>query len=351
MTNLIKYPSTDQFREAIRTIRDRAKYDNLPLPTVKFVGTVKLHGTSAGVVRDIETGETWFQSRERILTLDFDNAGFCAFAMGKTETWDYLFNRYLSIALENGLIPSIDSVKNIALNNEWACGNIQSGVALSQIPEKKLFLFSVRLVMKEGNDVWLPLDKVAIYDEELLKSLNSQRVYVITQFPTYEIEIDFNEPTKVQNDLVALVNQIEAECPVGKFFGVSGIGAGAVFSAQPHETFNVSGVRFKCKGSAHSESKVKTLAEVDPEKIKGIAEFVEYAATDYRLDKIYGKLTEDLSEPPSMRNTGDYIKAVCQDIIKEETDTIVASGIEWKEIAKSITIKARNFFINKIDQQ
>lgn len=43
-------------------------------PTLKFKGTVKLHGTNAGIVNYGDRLE--FQSRERVLSLEEDNAGF-----------------------------------------------------------------------------------------------------------------------------------------------------------------------------------------------------------------------------------------------------------------------------------
>ena len=61
MSILIKYPSIGQFRNAIRTISDKIAFQgldeddspimdyNIPKPTLKFHGTVKLHGTNASV--------------------------------------------------------------------------------------------------------------------------------------------------------------------------------------------------------------------------------------------------------------------------------------------------------------
>ena len=81
-----KWPSIGQYREVVRNIERRARFAGVdergePIiniaadyPTLEFVGTVKLHGTNAAVV--IGDGEHWFQSRERIITPEKDNAGF-----------------------------------------------------------------------------------------------------------------------------------------------------------------------------------------------------------------------------------------------------------------------------------
>ena len=69
-----KFPSIEQFRTVI-------KYVNKYLPgvtTLKYKGTVKLHGTNAaiGVLKD---GTVYFQSRNSIITPENDNAGFATF--------------------------------------------------------------------------------------------------------------------------------------------------------------------------------------------------------------------------------------------------------------------------------
>jgi hypothetical protein len=57
------------------------------LPTVEFVGTVKLHGTNAAVCVRGADGPLWAQSRKNVLSKDRDNAGFHAHFI---ESWrDY----------------------------------------------------------------------------------------------------------------------------------------------------------------------------------------------------------------------------------------------------------------------
>ena len=99
MQKFIKFPSIGQFRDAIKQVQSTCKYHNVALPTVKFRGTVKLHGTNAAVV--IAKDGTWHcQSRERIITPESDNAGFAAWVYGNKDYWDTLAQG-LSAALEN----------------------------------------------------------------------------------------------------------------------------------------------------------------------------------------------------------------------------------------------------------
>lgn len=106
---------------------------------------------------------------------------------------------------------------------------------------------------------------------------------------------------------------------------------------------------FKTKDPRHSVSKVKTIASVDPEKVKGIKEFIEYAVTDNRLNQGLDYLKE-CNLPIEMTSTGEFIKWVMKDILKEELETMNASGIEPKDINGSVAQKAKLFFINKVKE-
>ena len=87
MKKMISYPSTPQFRDVVGTINRHfsfvglddngdAIYDHSKTkPVLKFIGTVKLHGTSASVIFNDISG-IWVQSRSNIITPQSDNAGF-----------------------------------------------------------------------------------------------------------------------------------------------------------------------------------------------------------------------------------------------------------------------------------
>lgn len=76
---MIKFPSIEQYRNVVRAVHDHTRYvgkdedgnpvfdGNIPLPTLLFRGTVKLHGTNASVVRDTQM-HAWTQSRENVIT-------------------------------------------------------------------------------------------------------------------------------------------------------------------------------------------------------------------------------------------------------------------------------------------
>ena len=142
-----------------------------------------------------------------------------------------------------------------------------------------------------------------------------------------------------QNQLVDITNAVEQECPVGKYFGVSGCGEGVVWTC--HD--NGKNYRFKVKGEKHSVSKVTKLAEVDAETIESINKFLDYAVTDNRMEQGIKEVNATLD----MRKTPDVIKWVITDVIKEESDVIAKSGLDTKELNKRMASRIREIFLLK----
>lgn len=321
-----KYPSTEQFRNVVKAVRSSHDYKGKdeegspiyqhtePYPTLTFKGTVKLHGTNAGVVLYKDPSgytDMEFQSRERILSLTSDNAGFMLAMSAKNLQF---------------LFEGIEYKESIAVYGEWCGGNIQKGVAICSLP--KMFVVFAYLVDDEWQDV--------------VRHDNEQGIYHITQFPTYEVDIDFNNPELAQNKLIELTLAVEECCPVGKYFGVDGIGEGLVFSCIERP-----GLRFKSKGEKHSSSKVKVLNSVDIEQVANIAEFVDYAVTENRLAQGLEHLRLN-GIPLTQQSTGDFIRWVVGDIVKEESDTIVKNQINLKVANGQIANKAKQFYFNNI---
>ena len=315
-----KYPSIEQFRHVIREVQLNHDYQGKdeteapiyrhesPYPTIQFNGTVKLHGTNASIVK-YKSGKVQYQSRENVLSLQKDNAQFML----------QMSNKNLDFLFEN-----IEFNDYIAVYGEWCGKSIQKGVAISELP-KMFVIFGWKI------------DNIQRFDPE-------QQIYDIRQFPTYQVEIDFNNPELIQNRLIELTNEVENECPVGKYFGVSGVGEGLVFFA------NHNGKRYamKSKGEKHSVSKVKTLNSVDVESLENMNEFVEYAVTENRLKQGIEKLRE-MNLPISQKSTGDFLRWVVNDIHKEEMDTIVANQIDPKKVNPLISTKARLWYFNNLE--
>ncbi len=343
---MIKFPSIEQFRTIVSNVlrhfnfvgldeAGEAIYDQtLPKPTLKFKGTVKLHGTNAAVSFSFgcskEDSEYWAQSRENIITVENDNAGFAFFVESKKEVFKEFAKQIDSL----NLFDVRDNI--VTIYGEWCGGNIQKGVGISNLP-KSFFIFGVKVSPKaldaEGNAkpaYWIPYHYLKSPDDN---------IYNILDFPTYEIEIDFNMPQLVQNKLSELTLAVEEECPVAKAFGFSGIGEGIVWTTELNGTVH----RFKVKGEKHSSSKVKTLANVNVEKLESIQAFVDYAVTESRFKQGLENVFPN-EEPINVKKMGDLIRWVVTDITKEETDTLVENNLEPKDVNSQISGKVREMF-------
>lgn len=332
---MIKFPSIDQFRQIIREVKTNHDYQgksedgspiyqhNSPYPVIEFTGTVKLHGTNASIVK-YRDGRIEYQSRERVLSLTQDNAGFMLAMMNKDLGFMY---------------KEIEFKNYVAIFGEWCGQGIQKGVAVSQLP-KMFVIFALNV-----DGVWLDM-KSEISSLEVAKE-NELGIYYVNQFSTYTENIDFNTPELSQNVLIELTERVEKECPVGAYFGIEfGVGEGIVWKAKHNDHF----YQFKVKGEKHSISKVKTLASVDVEMISSINEFVESVLTEQRLEQGVNWLRENQKEV-SQKSTGDYLRWLVNDVIKEESDTIVENQLDVKKVNSAISAKARVWFFSYLDKE
>lgn len=154
-----------------------------------------------------------------------------------------------------------------------------------------------------------------------------------------------NQPEIAQNEIVALVDRVETACPVGRFYNVDGIGEGIVFTGT---TGSYAGLTFKAKGEKHSVSKVRTVANVDVERIASVRDLVATVVTENRMRQIFDNMN-DLQIERTRANTGQFIKTVLADCFKEELDTITENGISGKEFAGLASPVIVKFYHGNID--
>jgi hypothetical protein len=352
---LLKYPSIEQYRSIIKHVRDHANYHNTPYPVIKFNGYVKLHGTNAGIVQDVNNVR-WAQSHQRVLSLESDNMGFAQYVHAHTSIFDMMFSIIKFMKHDLDVLKKPNAA--IAIYGEWCGEGIQKGVSISVV-DKMFVVFDVRISseLTDGTteDYWFTKDEldnlfIGMNDDVPFRVPNKDKVFYVGQFPNYTIEIDFNKPELSQNELVDLTIKVEDDCPVGKYFGVSGIGEGIVWSADLLSKPGTK-IRFKVKGEKHSVSKVKTLAEVDPVKVATIQEFVDRVVTTNRLGQMKQRLFEMELDGNDIKNVGQFLKFLSLDIIKEESDTLEASGISNKEIMSSVNRAGRNWFLENLGDE
>lgn len=325
----VPYPSIDQFRNVIREVshiatykgqdaNDQPIYDpNAPRPTIRFCGTVKLHGTNAGVTRTPD-GTMIAQSRSKALPEGQDNMGFRAFMVANKDAFETLFNR---IGYQD---------KTVTVFGEWAGQGIQGGVAISKVP--KFFAF---FGIKIGEE-WLTA-------EQFPADLEESRIINVNRFGSYAMDIDFSCPERSQNALGDITTKVEEHCPAGAYFGVEGVGEGVVWTAFHKNKM----LQFKVKGEKHSVSKVKTLASVDVEKLDSIQALVSSVVTEQRLQQGLQAMQEQGLELSS-KTIGPFIGWVSRDVMKEEADTIEKNGFTTKDVGFFVTAAARKWYVSRM---
>jgi hypothetical protein len=329
-----RFSSIGQFSGLVKHIRDQCKYHSKPLPTLTFSGSVKLHGTNAAYVCTPQD-EIWFQSRERILSYESDNAGFCTWGMGVDEHLKFIYR----IIRED---QKLNHTK-MYVYGEWFGPGINKGVAVNQLAEKKFGVFDIVFVDEIGNSIHI--DPVQYH--ELFNGTVPNIIVIDAIIPPAIVTIDFANPSASQNKLLELTLAVEAECPVGKFFGVSGVGEGIVYKCSDDETLPL----MKVKGEKHSASKVSTVRELTDAEIASKAnatEFVEYACTENRMRQGIDKLGE-MGLPVDVKSMGAYLKWLGGDILSECKDVLIESKIDRKDVMPRVADKGRNWFLTYIN--
>jgi len=97
------------------------------------------------------------------------------------------------------------------------------------------------------------------------------------------------------------------------------------------------------------KSKVKGIkAGMSVEEANTIAECLKLVLPEWRLQQGINHLKDEfyLMEPSSI---GPYLKWVTRDVLKEEIDTIVENGLEWKNVHKAINQRARQYFLDYLN--
>lgn len=355
-----KYPSIEQFNKIVQNTKKAMRFHNLEEVVLKFMGTTKLHGTNGSIGIVYEKGEPVYQvqSRNNILTLESDNAGFAQFALNpkvKSFVKEKIEKIYNKLSQEEKV-----KVLSIFVYGEWAGSNIQKGVAITQM-EKFFAPFDVAIYLEKENQEensqevfvrkWLDQKEVEEFKNEEL------RIFPISTVvnPEYlNIKFDAISLEKVAKELSNLTVEVEKEDPFAKHFGFSGVGEGIVWKVIYEEDYGdqfdlrkIGDLRFKVKGEKHAVSKVKTLAPIDFEKVAKLTEAVDKYVTENRLNQGIDYLNE-MHKEFIVENTGFFIQWIQKDILKEEQEEILISGLEWKKLSGLIAKKSAEWFKQKI---
>ena len=344
MKKLIKFGSIEQFRNIVKQIKYNLQYigddangelmydTSIKLPIISAYGTEKIHGTFAGVA--IDNNEMWVQSKNVIITVGEDHAGFAKFV---NERKDAFHNILTKLASEY----NIDLTKNkILLCGEFAGQGIQKNTALSG-HEKCYHIFNYFKVKSNDESVdfkWYSTNAIEDSANDIYNVMNSE---------TWNVTIDFNDVETAKQTMYQIIEENEKHSPLGKKFGfLDNIMEGVVFSF----FYNDELYQWKVKGEKHNTRTVKPVKPVNIERQNKIIEFVNnHACTLSRLEQAYNEVFDIINGgEPDIKQTGSFIKWVHKDVLKEESDLIDEIDIPWNDINPVVTKQARIWLIEQL---
>lgn len=291
--------------------------------TVKYKCKVKLHGTNAAV-QVLTDGSVAAQSRERLITPTDDNMGFARWVEQNRSAW-----------------TKIKFTKDLVVFGEWCGPGIMKDVAINLIDRKIFAVFAV-----------LFGDNLIIDPEQIKDIVPTELVYVL---PWYENGLQLDIPwTEPAEDLRVIVDAINHEVEkvencdpwVKNTFDKYGIGEGLVWYPISHlGQENFTNLVFKAKGEKHKVVATSKAVQLEPAKAAGIDDFVILVLTEARLEQGVRAISngELVFEK---KNTGNFIKWIVTDLVKEVNSELEASKLTWAEVRGPIEIKARKWYLS-----
>lgn len=299
---------------------------------VQYKCKVKLHGTNAAV-QILANGNVVCQSRESILSPEKDNAGFARWVKEYEPNWR-------NVKGPNG--------EPVILYGEWIGPGIQKGVAVNQIPKKSFAVFAARPLLEDGT----PEPDILWVEPSILEEImvGVPDTYVLPWYDDKSVSVDWRKTDEEISQAIAPINDwvaaIEANDPwVEATFNVKGTGEGLVFYpvSLPHVGFeSFVNLCFKAKGEKHKNIKTAAPAQVNPETAASVGAFVELVLTPARLEQ--GATAVGGFD---LKLTGKFVNWCTTDVQKETTDELEASGLDWKQVQKPLTDKARSWYIEQ----
>ncbi len=316
---------------------------------VKYRGTVKLHGTNAGVALTAESNppepqDLVAQSRTRALEVGKnDNNGFAQFVHYPTGERETAFRK---IEGEVRQSAGIAKEATVVLYGEWIGPGVQGSVAIGKLPDKQFVLFAVK-VFEAGADEDAGGAYVAV--PALGDRFAGLNIFSIVDGPTWELEIDFSSEESRQAALdkaEELTQAVEGECPWAARFGIQGMGEGIVWTPVG-DHWGVSDLFFKTKGVKHKVTKSKKdRPSLAPEVVESIDGFVEFAVTENRLEQGL-EAVQEAGHELSQKGIGPYLAWVSKDVQRECALELEGNELTWKQVSRAVTKKARDFYIER----
>lgn len=317
-----KFPSIESYAHVYRS---QQRFDVPAL--VQYGAKIKLHGTNAAV-RITENGEVVAQGRNRDLFVGEDQFGFAGFVDKNDSDWRVAATDFLTAM---GLQRD-----DVVVHGEWAGPGIQKKDAVSKLSQKYFFVFAVQV----GDAMYT--DPAVI--EEAMPDLDN--LMVLPWFIEVPNMMNFADASLC--DYFASwadrqANLIGVQDPfIFEIFGIDAPGEGLVFVPmdQGIDRNLYSALTFKAKCADHG-AKAGPAVVRDLVIPDGVEDFVKTFVTEARCEQA---VAEGCGGIATLEKTGDFLKWMGQDVVKESVEELSDMGLEWKQVQKYVITASKLWF-------
>lgn len=354
-----KYPSTPNFSTLLKEVRglasdseERFKFagwhpdsgvppteeqkkllsefipDAKELPILTFTGNEKLHGENCAVA--YSNGELWVQSRNNIRTILGDQNDMAKEVEANRQVWLDMIE-YINYKND------IDfTTHTVVLDCEHAGGKIQKNNAACSGTHNGFYIFDYcRIINNET-------EETVYASNEGLNPPNDKQIYLLNDFGTYNVTLDFSKPSECVEALEELALKIETNSPIAKYFNKpDNIGEGAVLTACYKNTL----LKVKCKGEKHGgkpKEKKSTVGMTDELKIK-LTELADKVTPVWRITQAIQE-----TNATERKHFGELVKWILADIEKEEAPLLAEAGVDLKKLNGFVTTVVKDYYFASI---
>jgi len=322
------YPSiTNKLTE----VRYHLSRSIVPVPSpLTLTGTVKLNGVHA----DILIGPPPYHaislhSRNRLLTLETDLNGFCAW--GNTHAADILSLRKAYIARFCALNPTISRAeiegKEVLIAGEWIGRGVQKhgGLGIAKVP-LTFVIISARI-----NGAWVCDSEFAGAEFEREEA----RIFHVSRGGMWKERVELADLEAAETKLSEIAEQVAQKCPFAASFGIEGVGEGVVWKVD-HDPNNTN-LWLKTKGKAWAPKPVapkETQGKdvIDAEEVA----FAKKVAHQRRMEQGLEWLAEMGLDVKEKGNAKEFAGWVEGDVIKEERGEMERLGLKERAVMRKV---------------
>lgn len=336
MVDLIKWNRIKLFHNLIKDIEHEKEWfesnnKKFIYPNIDYLSKIKLDGTNAAV-QILPDGNIVAQSRRRILSEKSDNKGFCAWVQRNEKYFRNMLGSQIRTISKYFHLPFV-------IFGEWCGQGIQKNTAISKIDKKIFAVFAIQFN-----------NRLVVCPQMMYALIPYHNDIYILPWSKERISIDFSNKECIESAVDKIniqVNEIEKRDPwVYNIFRVDGVGEGIVlypiYKSNSMYRDEYTRLMFKAKTKETNVIKQKKSVQINPEVVESINEFVDLFVTQNRLEQAIENV-----DYCDMKHISQFLKWINTDIKKESVDELEASGLEWKQVTKQITKKAKEWYISR----